>query len=55
MLQFLVFGLKNFLYLFKNKIMYKFYDILGQKKISPSSFGAVVGPGMDKSQDPDPG
>jgi hypothetical protein len=50
---------KYILYLFKNKKYLQFYDICTvaaennrTKKVFPSSFGAVVGSGMDKNQDP---
>jgi hypothetical protein len=45
-----VFWLTNFLYLFKNKIIYNFTIFVASKnrtkKFSPSSFGAVVGSGI---------
>jgi hypothetical protein len=46
--------------MFKNKIIYNFIIFVATKnrrtkKISLSSFGAVVGSGMDKNQDPGSG
>jgi hypothetical protein len=46
-------AIKNFLCLFKNKIIYNFWRQNGRtKKNFPPLFGAVVGYGIDKNQDP---
>jgi hypothetical protein len=56
-----MFWQKNFLYLSKNKIIYNFMLFVATKNgwtkklFSPASFGAVVGSGMDKNQDPGSG
>jgi hypothetical protein len=48
-----VLAFKKLFYLFKNIITILWLQkMVVQTKIFPSSFGAVVGSGMDKNQDP---